>query len=460
MTKKDPKNVDLGIRFNGLRQLLIKQYAAPYRQYTHWLDETQRWSAKAMREYQNRRLRELVSYAKLNVPFYRQWVTLPNIEPDMVWTTDDLFHLPVLEKQNIYEQPEAFVSGRYRRTMLYRCHTSGSSGTPLTLYRNLGNIGFEHALIMRQYQWAGVHPRDRVGIFKGALIPESRARKKKFWVYSPVENRLYLSSYHLSPDNMQAYEKALRHYRPVALDGYPSSIYVLARHLEKHGRELPLRAVLTSSETLGDEQRKVMERVFGCRVYDYYGQAERVAAIHTCEHGRYHIIPEYGIVELVPIAPNSHGRFEIIATALNNKAMPLVRYRTGDVIVPGKPDACPCGRQYPQIQSIEGRRDDFIVTRGGRLIGRLDHIFKGAEHVMQAQLYQPDLDHLVLRIVPDHHYMPEDGEYILEQLERRIGESLQINIETVSELDRGGRGKLKSVISNVEAFSETGGGAV
>ena len=87
-----------------------------------------------------------------------------------------------------------------------------------------------------------------------------------------------------------------------------------------------MKAILTSSETLVPEQKMVIEQAFMCKVFDYYGMAERAAAIHTCEHGSYHIVPEYSIVEFVRNGTLEDGYYEIVGTSLNNNAMPLIRY--------------------------------------------------------------------------------------------------------------------------------------
>ncbi len=446
------KKQNIGLQINALRHVWVKRRLAPYRRYSAFLEKSQWWSLDELTEYQNKKFKRYLHSAFQYVPFYKDFFKQNKDSIDEIWTTDDMYQLPVVEKEYVQQAPARFVSRHYKKFLLYKCYTSGTSGTPLTLYRNLSNIGFEHAVIMRQYQWAGIHPRERIGILKGDILPSAIANNRKCWLLSKADNRLIMSSYHLSINHTGHYIDALKRYKPVALDGYPSSIYVLARMLENLGMVFPLKAVLTSSETLTPEQRHTIEKIFECKIFDYYGHAERVAAIHTCEHGRYHIIPEYGIVELLPIKDQASNLYELIASGLNNKAMPLFRYRTGDVVTVDKSEACPCGRKYPQVSAIGGRIDDYIVTPEGRLVGRMDHVFKGIDSILQAQIYQPNRQELVLRIIPDEQYEIIDDEYLRQKVEERVGESMNIEIEYVNEIPRGGRGKVKSVVSCVNPY--------
>jgi len=267
-----------------------------------------------------------------------------------------------------------------------------------------------------------------------------------------AENKLVMSSYHLAEKTALRYIDALSKYRVEAIDGYPSSIYALAKFILERGYKVPLKAIMTSSETLAPEQKLVIETAFNCFVYDYYGMAERIAAVHTCEHGSYHVVPEYSLVEFLKTSNLAEDHYEIVGTSLTNRAMPLIRYRIGDIAEVSH-DKCSCGREYPVIRGIVGRTDDYVVTPSGRLVGRLDHIFKGAQNLIQAQIYQPERDRIILRIVPDHSFSKHDADHILEKLGRRLGEDVKFEIENVAFIPRTSRGKIKSVISDVKIFN-------
>jgi phenylacetate-CoA ligase len=398
--------------------------------------------------YQDEQLKRLLSHAYHHVPYYRGAMQVFHINPNDIQKRENIHLMPFLDKETVRKRSADFLTTKSMQPALYKCYTSGSTGTPLTLYRDLRNIGFEYAMLSRQRRWAGLQESERYATLKGELFSKRLLQQQRYWRLNVAENKLVMSSYHISGDTVKRYIEALQVYHPVAIDGYPSSIYTLARLMLRHGTKLPMKAVLTSSETLVPEQKSLIEEAFDCRVFDYYGMAERVAAIHTCEQGQYHVVPEYSIVEFVRKSGLKDNYYEIVGTSLNNDAMPLIRYRMGDIVELSNA-TCECGRSYPVVASLAGRTDDCIITPGGKIVGRLDHILKGARNLLQAQIYQPEHNRIVLRIVPDHSFCSRDGERVLEKLSRRVGDGIHFEIQMVHAIPRSARGKVKSVVSNV-----------
>ncbi len=447
------KDFSAGYTLSGLQHALIKRLISPSRKYSRMLEKSQWWSKSDIESYQLDQLKKLLTKAYRDVPYYRGVMQVFNVTPSDICSLEDIQLIPFLEKKDVRRRYRDLVSTSSLTSLLYKCHTSGTTGTPLTLYRDIKNIGFEYAMLSRQRQWAGLYPDERIATLNGELIPEKKTQKNIFWSFSPFDNKLLMSSYHLSKETAMYYIDGLDRFQPQGIQGYPSSLYALAKFMNEHNISFPVKAALTSSETLSDEQRRVIGSAFNCIVYDYYGMAERVAAIHTCELGHYHIVPEYSLVEFIRNKNLSDGHYEIVGTSFTNHVMPFIRYRIGD-IVQVSDTTCTCGREFPVIDRIVGRVDDYVVTPSGKLVGRLDHIFKGAQNLIQAQIYQPDSQHVILRIVPDQSYKKSDGEAVLEKLNRRLGDDMKYEIENVDSIPRTSRGKLKSVVSEVEVFAE------
>ncbi len=445
-------DMNMGTTVNGFKHALVKRVLSPSKKYKTFLKRSQWWSAADLRSYQEERLRELVHHVYKHVPYYRGIMQVFNVKPQDVRSLDELSLMPFVEKDILRRRGRDFLSSRASQIALYQCNTSGTTGTPLKIYRDLRNIGFEYAMLSRQREWAGLEPGDRYATLKGEMVAKNRIEKGKYWSMNIVENKLIMSSYHLADQTAERYIEALDTFRPVAIDGYPSSIYALAKFMLERDIIFPMKAILTSSETIAPEQKEVIEQAFECRVFDYYGMAERIAAIHTCELGHYHVVPEYSIVEFVRNGTLAENYYEIIGTALNNNAMPLIRYRVGDIARVSK-QTCACGRCYPVVDAIVGRTDDYIVTPEGKVVGRLDHIFKGARNLIQAQIYQPHRHKIILRIVPDRTFTKRDGERILEKLHQRVGDGIDFEIRHVPYIQKTRRGKIKSVISEVEIFN-------
>jgi phenylacetate-coenzyme A ligase PaaK-like adenylate-forming protein len=405
------------------------------------------WTPERLADFQLEALRRILTVATGCVPYYRELAGAQDLRPEDLRSLDDLRRWPILEKDVVRVDPGRLISDRLRPANLIVIETSGTTGTPLLTYRDLQAERRWFAYFERRIRhWAGVTHRDRWAMLGGRIVvPVLRARPP-FWKYNPFMHQLYMSSYHLAPAFLDHYLEALRRYRPVYLYGYASSCEALARHaLARGATDVRFRAALTSSETLFQHQRAVIEQAFGCRVYDSYGSAEMVALVTECDRSRLHISPEVGVVEVLkddrPAHPGEMG--ELVCTGLLNEAMPLIRYRTGDAAVQGS-GPCPCGRPLPVLERIEGRVDDLLWTRDGRAIGRLDPVFKGVDHVAESQIIQETLEQLRVRLVPATGYREEDGRRVVSNLRERMGD-VRVVLEIVPSIERAG-GKFRAVI--------------
>jgi phenylacetate-CoA ligase len=250
-----------------------------------------------------------------------------------------------------------------------------------------------------------------------------------------------LASAHLAP-----YIDVLRRFGPAALYAYPSSAAELARLCREHHLDPPpIRAVFTASETLRPNDARLIEQVFRAPVVDRYGNAERTLAGGHCERGGYHLWSDCTLAEIEPLG---NGARELVGTPLHGRAMPLLRYRTGDRTELGAP-ACPCGRAFPVVAHIDGRSDAALLLPDGRRIGRLDHIWKGVEHVAAGQIVQEADLSIRLRLVPEPGFSPRDRSRIEAHVRARLGPEIPIVIEEVDRLPRTAAGKFLAVVSHV-----------
>jgi phenylacetate-CoA ligase len=350
-----------------------------------------------------------------------------------------------LTKSDVRANPACFIKPRSWRNFLRNSiQTSGTSGEPMTLHQDYMALLKEEAFVHRQLRWSGYRSGDRRAWLRGDIIrPTTKATAavtcRDWWT-----NTLFLSSYHISNDTAASYVNTLAKFDPVLLQAYPSSIFALASWMLLHGVKWEgrsLRAIVTSSETLSEEMRTTIEAAFGSLVFDWYGQAERVVAIGTCEHGNRHVLTDYGRTELIPAGEN---RYELVGTGYNNSAMPLTRYRTGDFVTLDK-QSCACKRVFPTVREVLGRVDDVLVLSDGRTIGRLDHVFKGVENMIQGQIAYRSPDQFVLRVVPGPRWSTADEQRLRHNFEQRI-ERVHLLIELVAAIPRGPNGKTKFVV--------------
>jgi phenylacetate-CoA ligase len=176
-----------------------------------------------------------------------------------------------------------------------------------------------------------------------------------------------------------------------------------------------------------------------------------LTAASVCEHGRLHLWPEVGCVEVLQIGdlPLNDGAGHFVCTGLLNNNMPLIRYRLGDSGALGESSvSCGCGRKLPLIASLEGRADDLLYTIDGRRVGRLDPVFKAKLPIRGAQIIQEALNRVRIRYVPTQAFTPDVGLSIVSRLQDRMGK-VDVVLEAVHEIPRSANGKFRAVICNI-----------
>jgi len=323
--------------------------------------------------------------------------------------------------------------------------TSGTSGSPLTLVQSLASVVREEGFLYRQLRWIGWRPHQRRAWIRGDIVCAPQPLDGRYWCRDWVGNILMLSSYHLSNATIGAYIAALEAFDPVVIHAYPSSAAALAHWLNGQGRRYrgrALRGVLTSSETLEPGVRAAIGRAFGVAVFDWYGQAERVAAIGTCEHGRYHLLSDYAVVELLELG---NGRAELVGTSLNNAAMPLQRYCTGDTVLVGEGEPCPCGRVFPTVEAVVGRQERIVTLPDGRVVARLDRVFQGFDaRLVEGQVLYHGGGRFTLRVVAGDTFTDADQAAICEAFLLRVP-GVQVALARVAAIARGPNGKFEFI---------------
>lgn len=435
-----------------------ERYGGRFKEFQRLLDLTQWYSERDMKAYQDQQLSNLIEYSYRHVPYYRRIMDERGLNPRDIGGADDLWKLPVLTRQGIKENFRDLLSDEFDIKRVKKGHTSGTTGSPLELCYSGNLIFLTYALLDRHYAWAGVRMKafgDRVAVLRGNPIVPLQQSKPPFWRYNHLHNQLLLSSFHMSQTNLKHYVDEIRRYAPKILDGYPSTLYVMAKYLQNAGQKLELNAVISSSETLYDFQREVIEESFCCRVFDYFAAAERVTFSGECErHEGHHLADEYGITEILGesgerLAPGQVG--VLLGTSLHNYAMPMIRYVTNDMTAL-KAGRCSCGRTLALMDDVTTKAEDLLTLRDGRLISPsvLTHPFKPLTSIHASQIVQHDLDHVSIRVVATPAYTDEDERMLIAGMKERLGSVVRVDVERVAALERTKAGKFKWVISHVK----------
>jgi len=433
-----------------------QRYGAESRRLMMESVDRERWPIERWREWRAARLKYVLTRAATQVPYYREhWEERRRLGDHASWEV--LANWPLLEKSVLRQHPRRFLADDCRRRPLIPEHTSGTTGTPLNLWRSRETIQTLYALSeVRERRWYGVSVRQPWAILGGQVVAPVHQQRPPFWVWNAALNQLYMSSYHLQPALIPYYLDALRDHRVSYVLGYTSSLYALALEALRSGRtDLRMNVVITNAEPVTERQRQVIAEAFQCPVRETYGMAEMALFASECEQGTLHMWPEVGWLEVlddggVPVEPGMAGEF--VVTGLMNADMPLIRYRVGDRGAQSAAATCACGRTLPQLHSVEGRTDDVLYAADGRRIGRLDPVFKADLPLREAQIIQESLHRIRVRYVPADGFSPRDGRAIIDRLKDRMG-PIDVVLESVPEIPRGANGKFRAVISHVSTDS-------
>jgi phenylacetate-coenzyme A ligase PaaK-like adenylate-forming protein len=415
-----------------------------------WLSECE------LVDYQNEHLRQLIEHAYATVPYYHDLFKKLNLTPIDFKSIKDLYKLPVLTKKIINDNFYRLLSTAIPKRKMRHGHTSGTTGSPLNVNYDINTCVAHHAADWRQKYWAGLEYGKAYASLQGRVIVPTNQSKQPFWRKNYINNQLFFSAFHLTEVNLPYYFDKLTKENIQFLEGYPSNIYILALYLIKKSITFPMKAILTSSETLFEYQKEAIEKAFSCKIFDFYGMAERVVFATECDHHQgHHLNFDYGITEFLDSNNESvsDGKLgKIVATSLHNFAMPMIRYQTND-LCSLKKDKCTCGRGFPLMDEVATKDEAIITLPDGRLISPsvLTHPFKPMKNIIESQIIQEKINLLRVKIVRNDIYNTKDEKELLHGFAERIGEDIAIELEYVKEIPRTSGGKFKWVTSRIKA---------
>ncbi|NWN90425.1 phenylacetate--CoA ligase family protein [Marinobacter adhaerens] len=424
-------------------KLYKRRYTGLYNELRKEIEDIKEFSVPKIKALQEERLHQMVAHCRTQIPYYQQIFAELGLGPNDITGLQDLNKLPILNKQTILEQSHNFRPKNGAKPFMVQ-HTSGSTGTPLALEVDECTYKLAMALLVDHEESHGVPFGAKRATFAGRMLKPADNMKPPFSRFNRAENQRLFSSYHLNENTFTHYKKELDKFQPEELIGYPSAIYDLATHYQNSNSKpgFEPKTIITNSETLLQWQREKIESVFGCRIYDYYGTAEYVIFAGQDKAGIYKPNPLIGITE-VDIGPDSVDTGKLLATTLTNTQMPLLRYNLGDTATIEDKTLPTTGT--PGLLSVNGRIDDYIETSDGRMIGRIDHVFKGVSGVQEAQVVQRQAGSATIRLVKDSTTRFRES-ILIANCKQRLGDDFIVGVEYVPKIPRSRNGKFRSVI--------------
>lgn len=362
----------------------------------------------------------------------------------------DLRTWPLLDKRSVHADPSAFRT--HIRLLTLTASTGGTSGVPLRVFRSLRSIASEQACIDNVMQKLGTNARSaRYAVLRGDAIKDPSDFRPPYWVYANGGQRMLLSSSHLRVATINDYERALTSFAPDVLFAYPTSLEALCILLDRTGTKLRVPTVVCSSEMLNPRVWHEARRLLGCSLLDYYGLAERTAFAYATTPGEYRFLPGYAHIELVYVGEEDDQRiYEIVGTSLWNRAMALVRYRSGDLI------RIPAAWRAAELEELSlglrtfagvlGRSNDVLLTPEGVIAPAINQFPRDVSHVTRIQVIQESLQHVRILVVAANGYSARDEEQLLGNIRLKLPQSMEVSIEITDSLERTALGKTPFVI--------------
>lgn len=410
------------------------------------------WTRDELDAYRRAQLCTTLRVAADRLPFYS---ALRGRVIDHANCFDVLRELPLVSREDLVEHRTLFYPNQGNPKPWYSIgRTSGTTGTPLTMFRSPRSVLVEDAFLRRYWHRAGFVRGERRATLRGDLIVPVSQSEPPFWYFNRFDNQLLLSSRHIGQHAMPIAEQ-IAEFAPRMLQAYPSTAYALAKVLEDKDEYLDIPIVMTSSEPLYPHQRTLIENRLNARVWDMYGMAERVALATECVHGTLHVNADYSHVEIVDAsgAPTD-GQGFIVGTTFHNNVMPLIRYRLSDQAC-WRRESCPCKCEFPAIEPVTGKYEDQITGRSGNFISPsvVTFAFKGLQFIKQSQIVQHKPGKWTIRIVPKPGYEPGDSAQIIRNIATLVDASVEACVELVDDIAMTQAGKYRWIVN--EEFRAT-----
>jgi phenylacetate-CoA ligase len=438
--------------------LMLKEGKLRVFKYLKEFEASQYLELNEIRTRQWNNLKKLIDHAYKSSSFYKTRLEQAGLTPLDIHDFSDYLKVPLLLKKDIQEHLADLTSKKYHPENLVSNRTGGSTGMPLHYFHDKERLFSMEASAIRHFRWAGHNIGDKIAAIWGSRrdISHPDGIKSKLRGLL-VERSIILDSSSINEVTLEHFTRELLRFKPKTIQAYAKSIYFFAQYCkEKNIKGIHPQSIISSAEVLLEHERELIEEIFQCKVFDFYGSREvSVIASECSEHKGLHINTDTLYVEFLddtgePVAPGQPGN--IVITDLFNYGMPFLRYKIEDIGIPSD-KVCSCGRGLPLMEMVAGRTTDFIVTpQGMRVSGAALTIYliSSIPGIRQAQIIQDKIDHLNFRIVPGPEFNNGSLEILKEKVPEFFGSEMRYDVTLVEEIHKDPSGKYRFSISNIE----------
>ena len=324
------------------------------------------------------KINSILQYASVHVPYYKRLFEEKDINFNGRNARDCFNDIPVLNKDIVLNNTDAFISDEFKKEELDVDRTSGSTGKILNIYWNSQDrIRSLMSLWSARKILHNILPTSKCCYFHSiAYRTENDLLEKD--VFSPRimirENGLILSLSKLRFDEktLEVYYKKIFEFNPEWIMCHPSTLHLFADFIEKTNKKRfnNLRLIELTGEYLMDSYRKKISDIFEVKIANHYGAREVNGIAYECKNGHMHCLDNNVYVEIINENKNvGYDKVgQVCITGLNNRSMPFIRYNLEDVAILRKGETCGCGNLNPYLEIHAGRGNDVIKLNNGKSV--------------------------------------------------------------------------------------------
>ena len=334
----------------------------------YWQEDIECASRERIREIQSEKLIAQVRHVWEDVPYYRKKMEEKGVTPEDIKSVDDLYKLPFLSKADLRDAYPFGLLGKPLKECTEIHSTSGTTGRRVVAFYTPHDLDVWYECCARALCAAGADENDVVqvaygyGLFKGGAGLDGGAHK------------IGALTLPMSSGNTERQIQFIQDLGSTVICCTPSYAAYIGEVCKEKGigpDDLPLKAGIFGAEAWSEEMRHDIEQTLGIHCYNIYGLTELcgpgVSFECSAQDGAMHIQEDHFIAEIIDpntgeVLPDG-AQGELVLTAVDKEAFPMIRYRTRDICTLSY-EKCSCGRTHVKMSRPMGRSDDMLIIRG------------------------------------------------------------------------------------------------
>jgi phenylacetate-CoA ligase len=404
------------------------------------MKDAESWSKEQFQSHRIERLKKLFSIANMEVKYYRN--DLPD-DIDHVNLVEKMENLPIVSREKMDENREDFLNQKLQK--FYINTTSGSTGYPFKVLVSLKAKCLRIASLHYFLSWWGVNLGDKHVYVWGNTERNKFSKSIASYFKNWLQSRMYINVFEINENNINSILKSISGFKPKYMRGYVSAFVEIANIIKK--KKIIFKndfcvVIVVTAEVLFDEQKELIETVFGCKVANEYGSSEVGIIGFECPKGSVHLNEYCNYVR-------TNKNNNVLITDLFNYKMPIINYFNKDRLEISE-KKCSCGRSTKIISSIQGRITDYIVREDGIkvssfvlnfIIMEINNSEQYENSIKQFKFVQKNSE-LIAEIVANDNYTSDVDAIIIQLVKLNICPDVKVKIIQKEFIPREKSGKL------------------